>query len=99
MTTKTDKTHSSLCLTCLDTSAGKMPFTLDPEKVLTRDLTGQVWAICQPQESRCGQPNLTTWSKGGSRAPLKENEMILSKEELDRTDGETNTFREPQRIF
>ena len=58
-----------------------MPFTLDPEKVLLRALTSQVWAI--------GQPYLTPWSKSQSRSPLKENEMLLSKEELDRKVGET----------
>lgn len=50
-----------------------MPNALDPEKVLARDLTGQVWAMRQPLERGYGQPHLNTWSKSGSREPLKEN--------------------------
>lgn len=71
-----------------------MPNTLDLEKVLARDLTGQVWAMRQPLERGYGQPHLNTWSKSGSREPLKENEMLLSKKELDRRVGETG-FENP----
>ena len=71
--TRIDNSISSLHFTCLASSARKNAFNIDPEKVLARDLIGQIWAMYQPLER-----GLIPWVKSRKAVPPKENEMLLS---------------------